>query len=132
MSLETGQAAIDAIFRSAIANHFQQVKIKYAGGEPLLRFPLILELHSYAKLLAEKHDLVLEEVVLSNGTLLTDVIAKSLKSLGIRLMISLDGFGAYHDSHRPYAGGRGSFKDVSEAVDLALANGLDTKYFSYR
>jgi len=36
----------------------------------------------------------------------------------------LDGLGQYHDSHRPYAGGRGSFADVAEAVDLALANGL--------
>jgi uncharacterized protein len=36
----------------------------------------------------------------------------------------LDGFGAYHDRHRPYAGGRGSFQDVAEAVELALANGL--------
>jgi uncharacterized protein len=39
-------------------------------------------------------------------------------------MISLDGIGSYHDSHRPYAGGRGPFKDVAQAVDVALANGL--------
>ena len=124
MSSETGRAAIDAIFRSAAANDFRQVKIKYAGGEPLLRYPLILELHEYAISLAEEHGFILEEVVLSNGTLLTQEIAVTLKSLDIRLMISLDGYGAYHDSHRPYAGGRGSFKDVSEAVEIALANDL--------
>jgi len=124
MSSETGRAAIDAIFRSAIANNFQQVKIKYAGGEALLRFPLILELHTYAIQLAEKQSLSLEEVVLSNGTLLTDEMAKTLKILDIRLMISMDGMGHYHDSQRPYAGGRGSFKDVSDAVDLALFHGL--------
>ena len=124
MSSEIGRAAIDAIFRSATANNFKQVKIKYAGGEPLLRYPLILELHAYARCLADEHNLALEEVVLSNGTLLTNEIASTLRLLGIRLMISMDGFGAYHDSHRPYAGGRGSFKDVSEAVDLALANAL--------
>ena len=124
MSSETGRAAIDAIFRSAIANKFQQVKLKYAGGEALLRFPLILELHSYAKQLAELHGLFLEEVVLSNGTLLTDEMAKTLKSLDIRLMISMDGKGHYHDSQRPYAGGRGSFQDVSDSVDRALSHGL--------
>ena len=37
MSSETGRAAIDAIFRSAIVNNFQQIKLKYAGGESLLR-----------------------------------------------------------------------------------------------
>lgn len=124
MSLETGRAAIDSIFRSAVANHFKQIKLKYAGGESLLQFPLILELHSYARQLAEAHGFSLEEVVLSNGTLLTGEMAKTLKSLGIRLMISMDGMGHYHDSQRPYAGGRGSFKDVSDAVDIALTCGF--------
>jgi uncharacterized protein len=100
------------------------VKIKYAGGEPLLRYPLILELHTYAKSLADEYGLILEEVVLSNGTLLTAEMAQTLKALGIRLMISLDGFGDYHDSHRSYASGRGSFTDVAEAIELALANRL--------
>ncbi len=36
----------------------------------------------------------------------------------------MDGFGTYHDRHRPYAGGRGSFDDVLEGVEIALANGL--------
>ncbi len=124
MSSETGRAALDAVFRSAALHEFKQVKIKYAGGEPLLRYPLILELHDYAAARAEKEGLSLDEVVLSNGTLLTAEMAQTLKALGIRLMISLDGVGDDHDSHRPYASGRGSFKDVAEAVDLALACGL--------
>lgn len=124
MSSETGHAAIDAIFRSAVVNGFKQVKLKYAGGEPLLRFALVEELHTYARQLAERNGIELEGVVLSNGTLLTTEVVGTLKSLGLRLMISLDGLGQYHDSHRSYAGGRGSFDDVAEAVDLALANGL--------
>ncbi|MEW5829783.1 MAG: radical SAM protein [Chloroflexota bacterium] len=124
MTSETGRAAIDATFRSAIANGFKQVKLKYAGGEPLIRFPLIVELHHYAQSLAEEHGLDLEGVVLSNGTLLTESLLSTLCSLNLRLMISLDGLGAHHDAHRRYAGGRGSFADVAEAVDLALANGL--------
>lgn len=106
MSIETGRAAIDATFRSAIANNFKQVKLKYAGGEPLLRFPVIMELHLYAQMLAEKYSLALEGVVLSNGTLLTAEMIETLKSLDLRLMISLDGLGQYHDAHRPYAGGQ--------------------------
>ncbi len=99
------------------------MKLKYAGGEPLLRFPLIMELHRYAQSLAKQHGIALEGVVLSNGTLLTESLLSTLQSLDLRLMISLDGLGAYHDAHRRYAGGRGSFADVAEAVDLALANG---------
>lgn len=124
MTSETGRAAIDATFRSALANGFKQVKLKYAGGEPLLRFPLVLELHRYAQSLAGQHGIELEGVVLSNGTLLAAEMVETLKSLGLRLMISLDGLAQHHDMHRRYAGGRGSFADVAEAVDLALANGL--------
>lgn len=124
MSIKTGRASIDAVFRSALANGFQRIKLKYAGGEPLLRFPLILELHQYAQLLAEKHNIFLEGVVLSNGTLLTKEITESLRALSLRLMISLDGLGESHDRHRPYAGGHGSFTDVSNAVQVAMTNGL--------
>jgi uncharacterized protein len=124
MSLETGKAVAEAIFRSAVANGFSQVKLKYAGGEPLLRFSMIEKLHTYAQQLADQYRIRIEGVVLSNGTLLTSEAIGTLRSLGLRLMISLDGIGQYHDAHRPYAGGRGSFVDVAEAVDLALANGL--------
>ena len=124
MSLETGYAAIDAIFRSALGNGFKQIKIKYAGGEPLICFETLVVLHAYAQQLADKQELILDGVVLSNGTLLTIEMVEILKTSGLRLMISLDGLGQYHDSHRPYAGGRGTFADVSEAVDLALAHGI--------
>jgi uncharacterized protein len=124
MSAEIGHAVVDSVLRSAELHNFKKIKLKYAGGEPLLQFPLILELHSYAKGLADRHGLALEETVLSNGSLLTDEILKVFKSLGICLMISLDGLGNYHDLHRSYANGRSSFKDVSDAVDLALENGL--------
>jgi uncharacterized protein len=57
MSSDTGRRAIDAIFRSATIANTAQVKLKYAGGEPLLHYPLILELHSYAQLLTQEHEI---------------------------------------------------------------------------
>jgi uncharacterized protein len=124
MSAEIGHLVIDSALRSGTLHGFKKIKLKYAGGEPLLNYPLILELHSYAKRMAEECGFSLEEVVLSNGSLLTSEIASTLKSLNIHLMISLDGLGNYHDTQRAYAGGHGSFRNVSNAVDLALANGL--------
>jgi uncharacterized protein len=124
MSSETGYTAVDAIFRSAVANGYKRVKLKFAGGEPILRFPLIKGLYTYAGTIAEMHGIELEGVILSNGTLLTAEIIETLKTLGLRLMISMDGLGRYHDSHRSYAGGHGSFVNVSKAIDLALAHGL--------
>jgi uncharacterized protein len=121
---EMGRTAIDAIFRSVINNGFKQVKLKYAGGEPLSRFPMLVELHQYARRSADQKGLELDGVVLSNGTLLTKEIVESMRSLGLRLMVSLDGLGQYHDCHRSYASGRGSSGDVLEAIETAQALGL--------
>lgn len=124
MTLKTGRATIEATFREARDNSYEQVKLKYSGGESLLQFSLIVGLHKYAQKLAKKHSLKLDGVVLSNGTLLTEKIIAKMQGLDLRLMISLDGVGDWHDVQRPYASGRGSFADVAESVDLALAHGL--------
>jgi uncharacterized protein len=120
MSIDTARAAIDAIFRSALAHGYRQVKLKYAGGEALFRFPFITQLHHYAHTLANRYHLALNEVILSNGTLLTPPIIETMRSLGLRLMISLDGLEAVHDSQRYYPDGRGSFNQVKQAIELAL------------
>jgi uncharacterized protein len=124
MDLKIGHAAVDTVFRSALANGFRAVKLKYAGGEPTLNWSLVRVLHERAKALATQYGLELHAVVLSNGTTLTDEIVDWLRGEGIRLMISLDGIGAAHDAQRPFADGRGSFAQVARNVDRALARGL--------
>jgi len=124
MSFETGRASIDAIFRSALTHKYPQIKLKFAGGEAMLRFPFILELYEYARKLGELHNIVVDGVILSNGTLITREIVKSMKAQELRLMISLDGLGESHDNQRPYAGGRASSADVVRGVDTAIEMGL--------
>ena len=124
MDWETGRAAVDGVFRSALTNGFRAVKLKYAGGEPTLNFALVRLLHERAQALSARHNLELRAVVLSNGTVLTGEMIDWLRSEGVRLMISLDGIGAAHDAQRPFADGRGSFAQVARNVDRALARGL--------
>jgi uncharacterized protein len=124
MSAETGRAAVKAVFRSALKHGYQQVKLKYAGGEPLINFPLILELHQYAQQLVAENNLELDGVVLSNGSLLTKKIITQLQALNLRLMISLDGVGGWHNVQRAYTGGRGSFEDVAAGIETALTHDL--------
>lgn len=124
MEREQGIKAIEAVFRSAVAQRFERVKIKYAGGEATLNFPLVLELHNHAQKLAEKHNLELDGVVLSNGVALTKHMIAAMRDNGIRLMISLDGVGAYHDAQRPFVNGHGSFMHVDRALDRIAAGGL--------
>jgi len=124
MSPQVGRQAVEAVFRSALGHDFPAVKLKYAGGEPTLRFPLVVELHRYAKDLAEQYGLELDGVVLSNGVALTTQVIEVMQSLGLRLAVSLDGLGPYHDCQRHFADGRGSFEAVARTIDRALSVGL--------
>lgn len=120
MALETGRQSIDAIIRSALRHGFKRVKLKYAGGEAMLNFPLIAAIQSYAEDRAVLHSLNLESVVLSNGVIVTDGMIDFLREHQIKLMISLDGIGATHDSQRPFINGRGSFKQVERSLDKLI------------
>jgi uncharacterized protein len=124
MELKTGMDIIKSIFRSAQTHKYTHIKIKYAGGEPLLHFDKILAWHSYACELGERCQIVLDGIILTNGTLLTSDIVDDIQTAGLRLMISLDGLGAAHDVHRSYADGHGSFKHVSNAIQVAIKKGL--------
>ena len=79
MSLERGYQAIAAVFRSAITHDFRRVKLKYAGGEATLNFSLVLALHKEAQLLAERHNLELDGVVLSNGVAISNRMIEQMR-----------------------------------------------------
>ena len=125
ISFETGQGAIDSIFRSAVTHKYHRVKFKYAGGEPLLRFPMLTQLHQYAQRLAERHQLKLDGVIISNGTLLTKKMITEIQALGLRLTISLDNLPGFVSSEmgnaqRGFSDGRDSSKYTIQAIELAL------------
>lgn len=122
MSLEQGRRSVEAVFRSAVANGFRRVKLKYAGGEATLNFPLVLALHDYAEELAAKHELELLGVVLSNGVAIGSRAIEEMKVRGIRLMISLDGVHGSHDTQRSFVNGRGSFTHVERTLDRLAAH----------
>jgi uncharacterized protein len=124
MDERVGRQSIEAIFRSAIANDFKKIKIKYAGGEATLNFALVTKLHDDARQLAEAHPLSLSGVVLSNGVRLTPEMIESMLARHLRLMISLDGLGTAHDAQRHFANGRGSFDAVARSIEMAKDNGL--------
>lgn len=124
MSVATGRAVVETVFRSASRYSFSRLQLKYSGGEPLLRFPVLLELQQAAFFLAREAQLELDAVVLSNGTLLTSAIVAAMLENHLRLMISMDCLDSSTDQLRMYADGRSSTDDVKRAVELAVGDGL--------
>lgn len=124
MDIEQGKRSVDAVFRSAIANRFQSVKLKFAGGESTMNFSLLLELYDYAQSLAFEKGLGLAGVVLTNGVGITERMIEALWERKLTLSISLDGIGEYHDSQRKFINGKGSFHLVERSLNRLAARGL--------
>ena len=124
MTTTTGRAAVEAIFRTAVQHGFRGVKLKYAGGEALLNFRLIAELHDLGVELARNCGLSFHETILTNGVALTKGMLATARDANIALSISLDGVGETHDAQRKFANGRGSFAHVARAIDRAIATGI--------
>lgn len=124
MDVEQGKQSVDAVFRSAIANGFQSVKLKFAGGESTMNFPSLLGLHDYARSLALEKGLGLTGVVLTNGVGITERMIDTLQERKIKLSVSLDGVGEYHDAQRKFMNGKGSFHLVEHSLNRLAARGL--------
>ena len=116
------------IVRSALQHGYGAIKLKFAGGEASLNFALVWELHEYAVAAAATYGLALEAVVLSNGVGVSRAGLIELQRRGIRLMISLDGFAADHDTQRVFANGHGSFAAVARTIERAQADRPATGY----
>ncbi|MFZ6028992.1 MAG: radical SAM protein [Chloroflexota bacterium] len=119
-----GRAVVDAILHAACAHGYSTIKLKYAGGEPLLNFPVLVDNFGYATAQAQKAGLALEGRILTNGLLLDHETVSQIKAHGLSLTVSLDGIGAWHDTQRPLRGGGSSFALVERGISLAMEAGL--------
>jgi len=118
-----GRASVEAIVRSAVRHGFLAVKLKYAGGEASLNHKLLLDLHEHARTLTARHGISLYATLLSNGVKLSPALIDLLKSLDIRVMISLDGIDRQHDLQRPFASGKPSFPFVERTITRLIERG---------
>ncbi len=124
MSFEMGSAAIDAALRSAARGNYHSLQVKYAGGEPMILFPLVTALQEYALVQTRVQGFTLDGVILSNGTLINETIIRDLRRLNLRLMISLDELENVDSCQRPYANGANSAAAAMHSIRNCLDQGL--------
>jgi uncharacterized protein len=125
MSRETGLQAVERLFDLAGRGGHPGVKIKYAGGEPTLRWDLVTALHERAFALSQQSRLPLTEILVTNGTALSRVRLEYLKAASIHIALSLDGFGEGHDRQRPFVNGQPSFARIFRSLEMALGMGIN-------
>jgi 12,18-didecarboxysiroheme deacetylase len=109
LSTEEGKVVLDDLAR------FGSPVILFSGGEPLMR-PDLVELAEYAV----KNGM--RAVISTNGTLITDAVAKELKTVGLSYVgISLDGMQEVNDRFR---GVRGAFQMALQGIEACKEAGI--------
>jgi uncharacterized protein len=110
---EMPRPVVDGV-KALLARRIEKVdvlSIAWFGGEPLLAWPIVLEIQSFAAELASRHPAVrFKGAMTTNGSLLTRPRFERLLVLGVRTyQVSLDGDRETHDTTRVRRSGEGSF-----------------------
>ncbi len=111
----------------------------YSGGEPWMKYPLIVEIAGKRKLFCEERGIQYSFQITTNGTLITGRSVEKLLRVGLdRLRVSFAGPAELHDYLRPDRDGQGTYdvivnnlKKISGKIPIGIEcqyNGLDDSY----
>lgn len=121
MSFATAQKAIERFYEENLTIS----RLVFFGGEPLLQFKLIEQVVAWVKTFAENLNVPAPGfLMITNGTLINENIAKFLKQENFSITVSLDGPENIHDFLRPDVFENPSFNRVKKGIDLLQAVGL--------
>jgi uncharacterized protein len=121
MDWNIARKALNEFFSLVLDHKHEKVHIRFFGGEPLLNWGLIKQCLDYIK---EKipSNIKVDYLINTNGTLLSENIIRVLCEHGVRVGLSLDGVGEYHDKARRFRNGQGSFEVIDKNIDLLISH----------
>ncbi len=120
MSWDVARRAIDL----GLSDGPPWMDLAFFGGEPLMELPLLQRALVYAREQALPRGTKVRPQVTTNGTMLTDDVARFLAAEGFYVGLSLDGCREAHEATRPLCDGRSSFDAVVAGLDRALERKL--------
>jgi len=126
MSGPVAAKVAERIAEHAGRHHLPSVEVILHGGEPMLAGPQWLA--GLTRSLRAQVPAQVNIGAQTNGTLLRPPLLDTLKELGIRIGVSLDGDAEATGRHRVYASGRNSFDDVADGLDLLGSPGYRDIY----
>jgi uncharacterized protein len=115
MSSEVARSAVDFFINHSSMS--EKRTISFYGGEPLLNFPLIVEIIDYVRSKREKG---IEFQVTTNGTLLTPRFTGFMAEHEVSLLISLDGPQDIHDAFRKFPNRKGTFAALTANLERMM------------
>jgi sulfatase maturation enzyme AslB (radical SAM superfamily) len=122
IAVETARHAIDAFLAVAERGPHTDLGLQFRGGEALLNAEVVLDATRYMRARWTRGEVVVSMV--SNATLVTEALARSLAELGITVEVSIDGPRAVHDLVRITKGGRPTYDRVVAGLGRLVAAGV--------
>jgi len=124
MSLSVANSYLDKLEQTVTEHQLKLLTIRFAGGEPTLHKNLMIYLAGQIQKRFVAKGVRTQLILLTNGTILDSELIDLIKSHSMRVCISLDGLGKWHDETRFYKNGSGSFDRVSRNLNLYLESGI--------
>ena len=115
-SWEILEKAVDFLMKES--KDAPRVELVLFGGEPLIEFPLLKRTVEYAEERALALDKKIDFAVTTNGTIMSEEIARFGGRHGFNYLTSVDGNREVHDQHRKTISGKGSW-------DLIMGKNFD-------
>lgn len=112
MAFPTAQKAMD--YLAARSSRQRTPSVTFYGGEPLLRFDFIRRCVAYARTVFR--DKEVQFAVTTNGTTVTEEIARFLVQNEFGVTVSIDGPEEIHDGYRVFPDGKGSFAPAMKGL----------------
>jgi radical SAM protein with 4Fe4S-binding SPASM domain len=110
-----GRRTVDLAFAM---NEAHTLAFEFAGGEPMLKFPLMQRLVDYIDRHPARGTRRVFLSLQTNATLLNEERVRWLAQSSIRVGISIEGDQATQDRGRPQVNGKGSFAALMRGIDL--------------
>jgi len=125
---EIREETIDKLL-NRLAFLYNKKKIKtfrlfFAGGEPLLRFPMIQKIINKINKFKKTQDLPICYSIITNGSLVTEKVASYLKENNFTVGISLDGLGKVQNRTRKFVDGSGTFEYAEKGLKIIQKYGI--------
>jgi len=135
MKKQDAKKYIQTVINHNKKNGRKNMIIQFTGGEPLINWPLIkYVLEEFSN--GEKHGINIQYSIDTNGSLITDEVAKYFKKYDVHVIVSFD---TTHGKARPLANGQNSITLIKKNIKIlnkyknriALNTAITTETFHY-
>lgn len=114
LSAETGRKAID--FLIAASGNRHHIDIDFFGGEPLMNWPVVVDLTHYCEEAGKKSGKDIRLTITTNALLLDDEKTEFINKHMKNCVLSIDGRPEIHNLMRPAPGGKPSYEPISKRI----------------